>query len=633
MRYLALITSLIALALSACELDGLNEETIPSEAGSMMSGEIAGFDTSAGMDDPAGTTNVLAGADDPAGSDDSAGSDNPAGTNDPAGVDNPAGTNDSAGSDDPAGADITMSGEMTGGEAMQSDCEASDGVCREGPDEGPTCLDNERRVRLSCHEVQAACCVSQDMVETCPPDNAICNRFCTTERMPELPEGCEEPVCDCGDEPTCPTADAICDRVCARGEVPNLPEGCMIPDCTCSTDPINCVEPNPQGCRESSACGDQEQCVREVGDCAPSSCQCDLETGLWFCTRDCVGRCVPSDQEGDPLECPSVELICDDVCLGLTPHLPAGCTLPPDCRCEPTHDCALPNPQGCRDRSQCEANEQCVRTEGECHPSNCDCDIESGAWRCTRDCVGRCALDTCPNPAQYCEEICNGERISPVPDGCPIPLCNCPEMCGPRSCGPPLPPAMCPDGSVPHMTCEVNDRGRCSWQIAECDGDTNLICREGAERDAEDGCNTCVCEHGEWICTNLPCPEINACEEAGGTCRGDIVEIGMCLDGETRIRSACGRPNQACCIARDNGVQPCGGILGATCPEGLVCIDNPNDQCDPERGGADCPGTCQDLNQGACCEALTATCLACAAGQSVQDYCRENPNTVGCNVP
>ncbi len=33
----------------------------------------------------------------------------------------------------------------------------------------------------------------------------------------------------------------------------------------------------------------------------------------------------------------------------------------------------------------------------------------------------------------------------------------------------------------------------------------------------------------------------------------------------------------------------------------------------------------------ACCQALTASCLACSAGQSVQDYCLRHPETFGCN--
>ncbi|MGH8532550.1 MAG: Kazal-type serine protease inhibitor family protein [Gammaproteobacteria bacterium] len=37
----------------------------------------------------------------------------------------------------------------------------------------------------------------------------------------------------------------------------------------------------------------------------------------------------------------------------------------------------------------------------------------------------------------------------------------------------------------------------------------------------------------------------------------------------------------------------CGGIAGTKCPDGQVCIDDPADDCDPARGGADCPGICK----------------------------------------
>lgn len=33
-----------------------------------------------------------------------------------------------------------------------------------------------------------------------------------------------------------------------------------------------------------------------------------------------------------------------------------------------------------------------------------------------------------------------------------------------------------------------------------------------------------------------------------------------------------------------------------------------------------------------CCQALTASCLACAEGVSVEEYCAENPDTQGCAV-
>ena len=39
--------------------------------------------------------------------------------------------------------------------------------------------------------------------------------------------------------------------------------------------------------------------------------------------------------------------------------------------------------------------------------------------------------------------------------------------------------------------------------------------------------------------------------------------------------------------------QACGGIAGIPCPGGKTCVDNPADDCDPKRGGADCPGICE----------------------------------------
>ncbi len=44
-----------------------------------------------------------------------------------------------------------------------------------------------------------------------------------------------------------------------------------------------------------------------------------------------------------------------------------------------------------------------------------------------------------------------------------------------------------------------------------------------------------------------------------------------------------------------NGYKPkqmCGGIAGFPCPEGMKCVDDPVDDCDPAKGGADCAGMC-----------------------------------------
>ena len=38
----------------------------------------------------------------------------------------------------------------------------------------------------------------------------------------------------------------------------------------------------------------------------------------------------------------------------------------------------------------------------------------------------------------------------------------------------------------------------------------------------------------------------------------------------------------------------CGGFAGLQCPDPLrqICVDNPNDSCNPQNGGADCSGIC-----------------------------------------
>ena len=44
--------------------------------------------------------------------------------------------------------------------------------------------------------------------------------------------------------------------------------------------------------------------------------------------------------------------------------------------------------------------------------------------------------------------------------------------------------------------------------------------------------------------------------------------------------------------AGNYGNQMCGGIAAIPCPNGKVCTDDPSDSCNPDQGGADCPGIC-----------------------------------------
>lgn len=47
----------------------------------------------------------------------------------------------------------------------------------------------------------------------------------------------------------------------------------------------------------------------------------------------------------------------------------------------------------------------------------------------------------------------------------------------------------------------------------------------------------------------------------------------------------------------------CGGIAGMVCPDGMTCVDDPSDSCDPANDGADCIGTCkQYVEPGGVCD-------------------------------
>lgn len=73
----------------------------------------------------------------------------------------------------------------------------------------------------------------------------------------------------------------------------------------------------------------------------------------------------------------------------------------------------------------------------------------------------------------------------------------------------------------------------------------------------------------------------------------------LCPDGVTMSGpGACKASGSGCgweiieCPPSDEPIQ-CGGFTARPCPDGLTCVDDPNDSCDPNNGGADCGGVCQ----------------------------------------
>lgn len=58
-------------------------------------------------------------------------------------------------------------------------------------------------------------------------------------------------------------------------------------------------------------------------------------------------------------------------------------------------------------------------------------------------------------------------------------------------------------------------------------------------------------------------------------------------------------------------VQRCGGLIGSGCPLGMVCVDDPIDNCFPGSGGADCPGICVPQQANPCATLLCQTGTVC----------------------
>jgi len=73
--------------------------------------------------------------------------------------------------------------------------------------------------------------------------------------------------------------------------------------------------------------------------------------------------------------------------------------------------------------------------------------------------------------------------------------------------------------------------------------------------------------------------------------------------------------------------QFCGGFAGFPCPEGYSCEDDPNDGCDPTRGGADCGGVCVRTAGGSSeLRARRPNPSACRRHDPTRSYVSRNPS-------
>ena len=83
--------------------------------------------------------------------------------------------------------------------------------------------------------------------------------------------------------------------------------------------------------------------------------------------------------------------------------------------------------------------------------------------------------------------------------------------------------------------------------------------------------------------------------------------------------------------------QFCGGFAGLPCPEGMSCVDDPDDSCDPANGGADCGGICVPDSDGPDCQPVLCA-LFCEHGFATDEdgcevcSCAEPPEPTECMV-
>lgn len=165
----------------------------------------------------------------------------------------------------------------------------------------------------------------------------------------------------------------------------------------------------------------------------------------------------------------------------------------------------------------------------------------------------------------------------------------------------------------------------CQWYGDCCDNAENLCQNNHCIDDAECG-DDFYCERPGTSCTHwgecTPRPEVCAevydpvcgCDDVTYDNECEAQMAGTSVASEGPCQATCGGflglpcdDHTQCVDDPDDDCDPtqggadcpgicigfCGGIAGFPCDPGYTCVDDPSDDCDPAKGGADCPGVCQ----------------------------------------
>jgi hypothetical protein len=213
------------------------------------------------------------------------------------------------------------------------------------------------------------------------------------------------------------------------------------------------------------------------------------------------------------------------------------------------------------------------------------CVVVEGSARCEEDLgINPCAALLCAVGTRC--EVIDGEgqctALEPTPPSGPfcggIAALECP---GSGSCVDAPGDGCDPDngGADCGGVCECNVRALCiqgfqfdpSPEVCACvstapevDACASARCEAGTECVVVDGAATC--QPAANACAAVSCPVGSACEVVDG---------------------------QGVCAPPAASAPFCGGFGGIECAGAGTCVDDPNDDCDPANGGADCGGLCE----------------------------------------